>query len=69
MYDVLYIKLKECSDSYGDEENPGIVLNYNYETDELVGIDIWDFKCKILKNQKIKLPLDINLREIFNEIQ
>ena len=44
--DILYIQIKKCNHSY-EEEKQGIVLNYDMNTKELVGIDIWNFSHRI----------------------
>jgi uncharacterized protein YuzE len=66
MYDILYLKIKDCYDSYADEKNLGVVINYDYKTDEMVGIDIWSFKKKIENNTNINLPFNISLHKIYN---
>jgi uncharacterized protein YuzE len=68
MYDILYVRIKESSDTYGDEKIPGIVLNYDYETDEIVGFDIWDFKLRMRNKEHIILPAQIELEEIYSKI-
>lgn len=68
MYDILYIKLEETSDSYGDEEIRGIIINYDYDTDKIVGADIWGFKRRMKNHEVIKLPVDVDLDEIYNSL-
>ena len=68
MYDILYIKLDESDYSYGDEEINGIVVNFDYNTDKVIGADIWDFKLKMQRNESIPLPFDVDLKEIYNKL-
>lgn len=42
-YDILYLSFFDRSRSYGDEED-GIVIMRDMETDEITGITIYDFK-------------------------
>jgi len=66
--DVLYITLETSDDSYGHEDDYGIVLNYDFCTKKLVGVDIWDFKKKIKDNKEIPLPLEIDLKNIYSSL-
>ncbi|NJD02043.1 MAG: hypothetical protein FIA99_05485 [Ruminiclostridium sp.] len=68
MYDILYLVIKESEDNYGHEEDYGVILNYDYITKEFVGADIWDFKKRIANNEIIKLPVNIDLKEIYNQL-
>ncbi|MGE5527903.1 MAG: DUF2283 domain-containing protein [Patescibacteria group bacterium] len=66
--DVLYITLESSKDSYGHEDDYGVILNYDYATKQLVGVDIWDFRSKIEKNVIIPLPFSIDLKQIYQAI-
>jgi hypothetical protein len=66
--DLLYINIDYSDDSYGDEENRGIVLNYDFKTDKLVSIDIWDFEYRIENNKPIPLPITVDLQSIYNSL-
>jgi uncharacterized protein YuzE len=68
MYDILYLVTKESDDSYGHEDDFGVILNYDYITKEFAGVDIWDFKKRIESNKRINLPIDIDLKEIYNQL-
>lgn len=68
MYDILYITVKESEDSYGHEDDFGVILNYDYATKEFVGADIWDFKNRIENNKIIRLPINIDLKEIYRQL-
>jgi len=68
MFDILYIKLENSNDSYGHEDDCGIVLNYDFKTKNLVRIDIWDFKFRIQNNEEISLPIFIDLHEIYKSL-
>jgi hypothetical protein len=67
-YDILYLELSECYDSYGNEDIIGIVINHDYNTNEVVGADIWDFKKRMEKNEEIPLPFEVDLQEIYKEL-
>lgn len=64
-YDILYIRFMEDDESYGKEIDDGIVLNYNFNTNQLTGIDIWDFKQRIKGKENIDLPVSLNLQSIY----
>lgn len=68
MFDVLYIRIGKSNDSYGHEDDYGTVLNYDYATKKLVGVDIWDFKRRIERKEKITLPVKIDLKKIYKSI-
>ena len=68
MYDILYLDICHSDDSYGVEETYGIVLNYDYETQKLSSIDIWNFKTKMDNKEQINLPVDFDLQDIYNQL-
>lgn len=68
MLDILYITIKESGESYAHEDELGTVLNYDYETKELVGIEIWDFKAKMFKGKKINISYDIDFKAIYDKL-
>lgn len=45
-HDVLYVTIGDKFNSYGSEENGFIILR-NWDTDEVVGVNIMDFMKKI----------------------
>ena len=63
-YDVLYYKLTESDNSYGDEDEDNIVIMKDIDTDEVTGITIMNFlnlyKYNINKLDSIKRYIDIN---------
>ncbi len=67
-YDILYVTLKECPDSFVDEKHRGVLINLDYKTREIVGLDIWNFKKRMLNNEDVPLPFHIDLRSIFNTL-
>ena len=67
-FDILYIKFEDTEDSYGHEEDYGVVLNYDYQTKKLVGVDIWDFKRRIEQKENIILPFEIDVDKIYQEV-
>ena len=68
MYDILYVNLKDCYDSYVEEREQGILINHDFKTNEIIGIEIWDFKKRIENNEKFTIPFPVNLEEIFKSI-
>jgi uncharacterized protein YuzE len=68
LYDVLYVRLKNSPETYADEEVRGILINCDYETNEIVGFDIWDFKKRITLNEDIPLPVKIDLEAIYESL-
>lgn len=43
-YDVLYVIFSNTHNSYGDEDENGVVQLKNGQTDEVVGLIVYDFK-------------------------
>jgi uncharacterized protein YuzE len=59
-YDILYIRLKDSYDSYVEERTKGILVNRDFETDEIVGVDIWNFSKRILNNEPLPTPINVD---------
>lgn len=61
--DYLEVLFKESKADYGDDIAEDIVLFRDQETDEVIGIGIFNFKLhtKDLNDLKLKLPVKINL--------
>ena len=61
--DYLEIRIAEPRENYGDHVTDDIVIFRDEETDEAVGIGIFNFKKRAKSLQKIKLdlPIDIGL--------
>lgn len=66
--DMLSIKLDESSNFYGHEDEMGIVLNYDFDSKKLVGIDIWDFKYRLENKAEILLPIEVSLVDIYKSL-
>lgn len=43
-FDVLYISFCDSGNSYGDDEQPGIIYRRDVDTDEITGYTITHFK-------------------------
>ena len=67
-YDVLYIKIKNSYDTYVEERHKGILINHDYKTDEITGLEIWDFKRRIEKKEKMETPFPVDLEVIFKTL-
>ena len=65
-YDVLYCKIDDTSNSYGDEIDSNIILLKDMDTEEITGITIMDFKRSYNVNNLIKDTLNkfFNAEEI-----
>lgn len=57
--DILYITLDTSEEFFGQENEEGIVLNYDFQSKKLVGIDIWDFEMRMKNNEPILLPPNV----------
>lgn len=68
MFDILYITIEDSPNSYGHEDDYGVVINYDYNTKKIVGFDIWDFKFKMEHEKQISLPIQIDLKQIYHDI-
>jgi len=68
MFDILYLRLADSDNSYGHEDENGVIINYDYDTKRAVGADIWDFKRRISNKKPIVLPFQVDLHSIFSEI-
>ena len=66
--DILYLMLDKTEESYGHEDDYGVVLNYDYATKKLVGIDIWDFKERFQEDKQIPLPIEVDLKSIYSSL-
>lgn len=58
--DVLYIGLGDRSNSYGDDDDDGIIILRDIDTRELTGITILDFLYKYQNKELEHLPIRIN---------
>lgn len=65
--DILYIKINDTSNSYGDEVENGVVILKDIEDDEVTGVTIFDFlqKYKDGRIKKLKLPVNIDFNGAF----
>lgn len=67
-YDILYIRFGDNKDTYGKEIDDGIVLKYDCISNGLVGIDIWDFKLRVNNNEKIPIPIFLDLSTVYKNL-
>lgn len=58
--DVLYIGIGDRSNSYGDEEEEGIILLRDIDTEELTGVTILDFLYRYKHKKLDGIPFSIN---------
>ncbi|MBI2629336.1 DUF2283 domain-containing protein [Candidatus Pacearchaeota archaeon] len=59
--DFLEISIAEPRQNYGDHISEDVVLYRDEETDEIVGIGIFNFKTRSKDLQEIKLDLPVNI--------
>lgn len=64
-HDVLYLKINDTKNSYGDETKDGVVILRDMCTDAITGITIFDFvkKCKDGSVDNLELPIAINFNK------
>ena len=67
-YDILYVRFGDNKDTYGKEIDDGIVLKYDCDTNNLVGIDIWDFKLRVNNAEKIPIPIPLDLNSVYKDL-
>ena len=68
LLDVLYIRVGDAYETYSSEKQHGILINIDYETNEIMGADIWDFKKRIESKESVELPFEIDLRAVYASI-
>ncbi|NUU94793.1 hypothetical protein XO10_00455 [Marinitoga sp. 1135] len=66
--DVVYIKLKDSKSKYGDMIDDNIILFFDDDTDEIVGIEILSFKKTLEKGILEKKLKNYNLN-IFDDLK
>ena len=62
--DILYISLGEPVPSISEEKEEGILIRRDIETGEITGVTILDYKDRLKNNEKIEMPLEINLDKV-----
>lgn len=62
--DILYISIGEPVPSISEEQEEGIVIRRNMITNAISGVTILDYKERINRNEKIKLPNCIDISSI-----
>ena len=66
--DILYLCIYDCSNSYGDESDEGVIVLRDMDTDQITGITIMDFLQHYRKRDLNKLSLPVNIdfsRDVF----
>lgn len=68
--DFLEIMFGDPRSDYGDHISQDVVLFRDQDTDEIIGVGIFNFKkhTKDLEDLKLKLPVNINLSAIRSKI-
>lgn len=64
--DILYLSFAEPKPSYGEEKYEGVIFRYDFITEELSGITIFDFKKKMQDNyfSQLDIPQNIDFKSI-----
>ena len=65
-YDILYARYPNAGDSYGEEDDNGIVIFHNIQDDSVTGVAVYSISEK-LKNGEIdlnELPVSLNRNRI-----
>lgn len=52
-FDVLYVKFKDSSNSYGDEDTDYLVVFKDFDTDEVTGLTVFDFNKLFKKHDNV----------------
>jgi hypothetical protein len=60
-YDILYIGLGDRSNSFGDEASDDLTVMRSSETNEIVGLIVWDFGNKYRNNALPAWPEDVKI--------
>jgi uncharacterized protein YuzE len=64
--DTLYISFGNPKPCYAEQIGDGVYLRFDDETDEINGVTITHFSQNIDGLKKLKLPFDIDIKEIEN---
>jgi len=70
-FDVLYIRFCNSEDSYGEEDDFGVVTHKDFTTDKITGLTIFDFSRKCETNQfpTVDLPVEIDYRNLLQTLE
>lgn len=70
IFDVLYVNFGRTSNSYGDEDNDHLVIFKDFDTEEVTGLTIFDFKQLFKKSDKAITIASkyINTQEAYNKL-
>lgn len=59
--DVLYLRVADMNNSYGEEVTPGLVVFFDLDTNEASGVTIFDFVKKYNSGTLGLLPIPIKI--------
>lgn len=60
-FDVLYVGIKDRSNSYGDESQNDILYLRDFRSDEITGFTIFNFLMKVKNNTLPVLPKELDI--------
>ena len=68
-FDILYVYFKDLSNSYGDEDLSHLVIFKDFDTDEVTGLLVYDFKSLFKRNDLIlnEISKYIDPSKIYNQ--
>ena len=70
--DILYIKINDMHNSYGDEIENGLVVFYDMDDESITGVTIFDFIKRLNegKMKHLKLPCSIDIeKDVLPEVE
>ncbi|CDA90810.1 hypothetical conserved protein [Firmicutes bacterium CAG:238] len=71
-YDILYIRISDTSNSYGDEVENGLVILRDMEDETITGVTIFDFVKRYNAGtlESLKIPININFdKDVYPRVQ
>lgn len=69
-YDILYVNFRTSSNSYGEEDIDHLVIFKDFDTEEITGLTIFDFKRLFEKKDKVLDTVSkfLNTKKVYSEL-
>jgi uncharacterized protein YuzE len=69
-YDILYVNFRTSSNSYGEEDIDHLVIFKDFDTEEITGLPIFDFKRLFEKKDKVLDTVSkfLNTKKVYSEL-
>ena len=69
-YDILYVNFRTSPNSYGEEDIDHLVIFKDFDTEEITGLTIFDFKRLFEKKDKVLDTVSkfLNTKKVYSEL-